>query len=221
MNAVSIALWGDDPMYVRGAERAARMWREALGAGWEVHLVTNKPNFNPEYAAMTWYIKFTDWGGAFARYALGTLKKQGVSGNLENYFDRVIFRDADSVPVPRDVWAVQDWCKSEVPFMVIRDHPGHAMVPGGLWGLRPNDDFTVAYHGWESEYPHPKFWDDQRWLRARVWPLMERKGVEIYDSARLDAACPRLTDWDFCGNKFDAYGKAVYHDDRVPQSRAR
>ena len=48
--------------------------------------------------------------------------------------DRFIIRDADSRIDQREADAVKAWIDSDKILHVMRDHPAHQIIPGGMWG---------------------------------------------------------------------------------------
>ena len=47
---------------------------------------------------------------------------------LDELVDAFMSRDTDSLILPREQYAVEDWLISDKTFHVMRDHPGHCIV---------------------------------------------------------------------------------------------
>lgn len=162
---VSFSLFGNDPLYWRGAIANADLVRMHY-PGWEAvfHTKDVPPGALAELKKRGATVVECDHANMmFARFL--PFCEEGV----------VISRDCDSRIHPREVRAVNEWLASDKPYHVIRDHPEHviewAPVMGGLWGgRRPLDECArlsleramndPGYAGWGG---------DQRWLAEVVW----------------------------------------------------
>lgn len=182
---VSFSLFGDNPLYLVGAIRNAYLWTQETGLdcrtrfycgesvpestiyqlralGAEVRLFWGKPE---------------DQTSTFWRY--------DALRDFESY-DYVLFRDVDSRPTDREIYAICEWIQTRRGVHTIRDHPFHGVpMLAGLWGAR----------SWKADYirqflpkaPPPDFYKtverasrqplgsndfyqvDQWWLRLEVW----------------------------------------------------
>ena len=60
-----------------------------------------------------------------------------------------IVRDLDSRISEREVTYIENWVNSNKDYFIIRDHPWHSLVPGGLVGLKLDDsnikDFFIEF----------------------------------------------------------------------------
>lgn len=153
-----------------------------------------------------------DWGATLWR--LQVLRDENL--------DRVIFRDTDSRPTPREIQAVRAWEASMKPIHVMRDHPAHmASVLAGMWGCSGTFAATVADRvpltsdiRMSNDY-HEHI--DQAWLETHVGPHLRSKALQH---------CSYWTDWfgpsepfptervnnEFVGAAFKADGSPRYPD---------
>jgi hypothetical protein len=187
---VSFSLFGNDPIYgefaVINAERIAREypgWRMVVyhddsvpasvldrltGAGALLIDVQDRP--------------IAHWPGIFWRFDAVTLP--GAR--------RVLFRDADSLILPRESDLVKEWVQSGKPFHVIRDWYSHtSLVLAGLWGgyapylqdlPKAADDFVTAGKTGKAG----AYWSsDQRFLGLWAWPRIKDFAL-IHDSIHTD-----------------------------------
>ncbi|XP_071535845.1 uncharacterized protein [Panulirus ornatus] len=86
-----------------------------------------------------------------------------------------LVRDTDSVVLPREVSAVDQWLTNSTAVLhVMRDHPSHnGLILAGMWGgsrLRGGDKLTELLKGM-MRWPPRNLWDyDQILLKRVVWP---------------------------------------------------
>jgi len=165
---ISFALWGDNPMYVRGMFRNLELAKSIY----------------PEWVPMVWM----DWRPSIAAelYRAGAWVEMMPShGGIQGMFwrmlpitwkcaDAVIVRDADSRLNVREAAAVHAWLESDKGVHVMRDHPHHAQWPmlGGMIGFKngavPN--MTTLMNDWSAK--NVKL-DDMRFLASVVWPMVQ------------------------------------------------
>ena len=163
---ISFSLWGDDPIYRRGAIENIRL--AALHyPGWRVRIHTDDPALldgaTPGGVPLEVVRMPANVGirGMFWRFLAAS----------DQQADPIIFRDCDSRLNPREASAVSAWLASGHRFHVMRDHPDHAGWPmlGGMWGVRGGtlqdmERRIAAWGVWREKL------DDMRFLAERVWP---------------------------------------------------
>jgi hypothetical protein len=106
---------------------------------------------------------------------------------------RFLVRDIDSRLGARERVAVEAWARSGRDFHLMRDHPLNCeLVLGGMWGghagILPN--MREAATRWVAIDPQRlnTRYDDQRFLRFVVWPLVRDRSLTHDSSYRfLDA----------------------------------
>jgi len=175
-NVVAYSLWGDHPMYWKGALRnielvnklypgfIARFYidknsRQDLidsiqGENVEVVLVNSKDSFH----------------GMFWRFW----------ASEDSDVDVFLSRDCDSRISEREVLAVEEWLKSDKDFHIMRDHPYHTVpILGGMWGCRNGilRDIKIS-----KQIEH---WNkfsrkgiDQDFLGQVIYPYIRNKAME-------------------------------------------
>ena len=175
-NVVAYSLWGDHPMYWKGALRnielvnklypgfIARFYidknsRQDLidsikGENVEVVLVNSKDSFH----------------GMFWRFW----------ASEDSDVDVFLSRDCDSRISEREVLAVEEWLKSDKDFHIMRDHPYHTVpILGGMWGCRNGilRDIKIS-----KQIEH---WNkfgrkgiDQDFLGQVIYPYIRNKSME-------------------------------------------
>jgi len=138
MNYVSFCLYGDDPKYYIGAERNLEMINELLPE-WETLIYYSPNNFLSEYLEklITLGAKMINVESHPLREFLG----YPMFWRYLVFFEtgNAIIRDLDSRISPREVSYINNWLESDRDYFIIRDHPWHSPVPGGLVGLKMNN----------------------------------------------------------------------------------
>ncbi len=182
-DVVAFSLWGDVPLYVRGAvENAAAIPR--LLPGWTCRIYHDDSvprealhelaNLGAELVAMP----------PHRETGLGLFWRFGAA--VDPSVRRFLCRDTDSRPSPRETAAIEAWVASGRDFHIIRDEILHCEVMlAGLWGGKAGllPDLPERVARWQAANPHRMNArvEDQRFLRFEVWPLA-RGRVLIHDS---------------------------------------
>jgi len=138
---VAFSLWGDNPMYTKGAIENAKLMKKIY----------------PEWDMVLYYNDTVD------KNIILELSKLGVKLNkikeekgyhwrfyAADEYETVIFRDCDSRISEREKIAVDEWLSSDKMLHVIRDHPHHKIPYGvnkpailaGMWGIK-NANFNM------------------------------------------------------------------------------
>jgi hypothetical protein len=196
MRLISVALWGDDPLYWKGAIENAKL-AQKIFPGWtlRVYAVEGTQGLAELRSFGADVRELKDKGGI---YPMAWRFWPVAEPNL----DYVIIRDADSRLNVRDKAAVDEWIESGRTFHVLRDHPHHADWPmlGGLWGARGGaiPDMVRRTARWSrlrrsrelwaraiGRGPRRRGWrrklDDMRFLEAEIWPIV--RGDMVHHSS--------------------------------------
>ena len=163
---VSFSLWGDSPKYCVGAVRNAELVA-SLYPGWESWFYCGTSV--PDHILIDLQVRGSrvikmsepgDWSGMFWRFF--PISDPSV--------DVMVSRDTDSRISEREVYAVNEWLKSEKLFHVMRDHPAHSTeILGGMWGARKPILGDMSHL--IDSYKKGNFWQvDQNFLREIIWP---------------------------------------------------
>lgn len=191
---VAFSLWGDKPMYLRGAISNLVMYQR-MASDW-----TCRFYLSPELASSKLAIELVERGAEIKdANPLGDPLRVGLYWRLDALLDTsvdiAIFRDTDSRPSKREIQAVEAWVGSGLPLHAMRDHRAHtAPLMGGMWGCRPaklkrvvkglrtslNLRMDHCLHAPLSsgKSKHGRYaFSDQDWLADVVWPKAKDKAI--------------------------------------------
>lgn len=144
MNVISFSLWGKHPKYWGGLVKNIAL-RDKFFPGWHIMVYCDQENFE----------RFTGCSNQTSGEYTSTNTNITYSFGFENWCPpmmqrylaadwglvrRVLFRDADSRLSQREADAVQAWIESDKICLILRDHPAHVLIPGGMLGLQPRRD---------------------------------------------------------------------------------
>ncbi len=182
-DVVAFSLWGDVPLYTRGAiENAAAI--PSLLPGWTCRVYHDDSvpkGILGELAARGAELVAMP---PHRETGLGLFWRFGVA--VDPSVRRFLCRDADSRPSPREAAAVEAWVASGRDFHIIRDEVLHCEVMlAGLWGGKAGllPDLPERAARWQAANPHRMNArvEDQRFLRFEGWPLARGRAL-IHDS---------------------------------------
>ena len=134
MRLITYSLWGQNPKYLIGALRNAKLaktiypeWvcRFYVGACVPLPIIFQLEDMdNVEVVRKP---TIGDWRGMFWRFEPAS----------EDNVEVMISRDTDSRLTIREKAAVLEWIDSDKGFHIMRDHPYHKFpVLGGMWGVK-------------------------------------------------------------------------------------
>ena len=190
MRLISYSLYGDAPLYCRGAVKNAELAKEVY-PGWVLRFYCG-----PEVPAdVRCRLRELDCQvvmqshSAFGRRIAAPPVLTGAAESPPRFASRcgmfwrllpagdpaleyVLFRDCDSRLNVRERAAVDDYIASGKTCHVMRDHPAHTMrIMGGMWGIRGG---VLPMETLLADWNYSGQWgDDQRFLARRVWPLVK------------------------------------------------
>jgi tetratricopeptide (TPR) repeat protein len=177
---IAFSLWGEDPRYIEGALRNARLAPD-LYPGWTCRFYCDD---SVPAAAIE---LFQQYGAQIVRRPKPKFFYEGLLWRFEAANDpsvlRFLIRDADSLLGAREKAAVDAWLMSDRHFHVMRDFYTHTeLILAGMWGgvggiLPPLSELIAGY---KSEILPTRHFD-QWLLRASVWPRI-CNSVLIHDS---------------------------------------
>ncbi|CAN2170041.1 hypothetical protein MCEJIRE27_00032 [Candidatus Nanopelagicaceae bacterium] len=205
MKLVSISLYGEDPKYNQGSIENAILIKEAL-PDWRLRVyvdyLTSKTIIRRlEHFDAEVVVRSKDWhsNGMFWRYL--PIGETGLS--------RIIFRDADSRILERDIWAIREWELADSDLHVIRDHPFHNIqILGGLWGVR-NEALDPELFWLKAQNFDRGFGQDQFFLAKHVYPLLKdsitsHDAFFQFEKKHNHISCPRIKG-SYMGESFDQH----------------
>jgi len=130
-----------DLTYYIGAEKNLKLNNRFL-PDWKTVIYYHKDRIDEE-----WVPKLADLGACMIEVS----ENERLKGELSTMQDMMwrllsiyeenvcIIRDLDSRMTQREANYINDWLNSECKYFIIRDHPWHASVPGGLFGIKGAD----------------------------------------------------------------------------------
>lgn len=175
-NIVAYSLWGNHPMYWRGAIRNIEQVKKYF-PGWicrfyidknsDQNLIETIKGDNVEVILVDSKDSFH---GMFWRFW----------ASEEEEVDVFLSRDCDSRFSDREVSAINDWLDSDKDFHIMRDHPYHNVpVLGGMWGCRNGlmrkINLTEKIKQW-GKYERKGI--DQEFLGQVIYPLVKKTAIE-------------------------------------------
>ena len=137
MKHISFSLFGNDLKYFVGAEKNIIINKELL-PDWTTIIYYHPQNVLKDYVA-----KLTDLGATMidvSNVKLG--EKESIHfpyfWRFLSFLENVptLVRDLDSRLSEREVQYIRMWEESNQDYFIIRDHPWHAPVPSGLFGIK-------------------------------------------------------------------------------------
>lgn len=205
-NVIAYSLWGDHPMYWKGAirniEQASKFFPgwicrfyidsscdESLissisDAGGEVVLIDSKDSFH----------------GMFWRF-------WAAEDPEVNIF---LSRDCDSRFSAREIHAINEWLRSDKDFHIMRDHPYHTVpILGGMWGCRNGLMSRIGLNKMIEQWTQfQRKGVDQDFLGSKVYPLVYQNSMEHSEfNLRFGGSIrpfPTIRrDYEFVGDVFD------------------
>ncbi|MBP2311353.1 tetratricopeptide repeat protein [Azospirillum soli] len=186
-NVVAFSLWGDKDIYLRGAVENARL-TPAVYPDWTCRF------YHDDSVPATVLAELAALGADLVAMPPGSGATSGLYWRFLVSDDpevaRFVCRDCDSRLGARERAAVDAWIASGLPFHVMRDHVLHTEVIlagmwGGMAGLLPAMAPAVA----DFSSSEADRWQDQRFLRSRVWPLIEARCL-VHDSVHQEHGVP-------------------------------
>lgn len=179
MNVVAFSLFGDNQKYYRGAVRNIDLaWKYYPGWVCRFYIPLN----SHAGTIQPWLKIINKYGGQVHlmpdKLPPMFLRFLAYDGKPE--VDRVIFRDCDSRISQREADAVKAWIESDMILHIMRDHPAHTLIPGGLFGLqarRPNWEMPLMrtlIGQWlaETKMDPNSYGSDQDFLAKKIWPML-------------------------------------------------
>jgi hypothetical protein len=183
IDVVAFSLWGDSPLYARGAVENAESLPKLL-PGWECRI------YHDDSVPPAILSELASKGTRLV--AMPPHRETGL-GLFWRFFAacdpsvrRFLCRDADSRPSLRETAAIESWIDSGRDFHIMRDDVLHCeLMLAGLWGgksgLLPGLPERCA--AWQRNNPHRMNArvEDQRFLRFEVWPRVRARAL-VHDS---------------------------------------
>jgi len=178
-NIIAFSLWGDDPIYTRGAIInaiiAPYIYPEWITRFYvDASVPKDTINALKKFAGQVAFFEKSsnDYSRLFWRFL--TADDKSVT--------RFICRDCDSRLNSREKLAVDAWVESGKPFHIMRDAYEHAeLILAGMWGgvtgILPKMQTMIASY----QHEHHEKWIDQFFLKTLIWPMIKDETL-IHDT---------------------------------------
>jgi hypothetical protein len=206
-NIISFSLWGDHPMYWKGAIENIKLSKD-LYPGWICRFYIDKKSNkdliesikgdNVEVFLID-SIK-DEFHGAFWRFWASEEEDVNV----------FLSRDCDSRISEREVLAVNEWLNSDKDFHIMRDHPYHTVpILAGMWGskngLMKKIGLSNLMNKW-SKYSNKGV--DQDFLGLYIYPLiinnsMEHSEFNLRFGGEIKKFPSKRKNYEYVGDVFD------------------
>ena len=175
MKIISFSLWGNLPMYTRGAIYNIELAKE-IYPGWVCRFYVDssvEESLVDEIKANGGQvIRVTENKGSF--YGMFWRFLANDDPDMEMF----ISRDCDSRLNYREQVAVEEWEKSDKGFHIMHDHHAHRSVPilGGMWGTKKGciDNLKEKIDRWGN---YERKGIDQIFLGHIIWPMIQGKYI--------------------------------------------
>jgi protein O-GlcNAc transferase len=206
-NIISFSLWGDHPMYWKGAIENIKL-ANRFYPGWicrfyidknsDKDLIESIKGNNVEVFLID-SIK-GEFHGAFWRFWASEEEDVNV----------FLSRDCDSRISEREVLAVNEWLNSDKDFHIMRDHPYHTVpILAGMWGskngLMKKIGLSNLMNKW-SKYSNKGV--DQDFLGLYIYPLilnnsMEHSEFNLRFGGEIKNFPSKRKNYEYVGDVFD------------------
>jgi len=202
---LSFSLYGSDPRYTVGAVENAKLFGQVY-PGWSMHVFHD--------ASVPLAVLSTLATQAVKLHSINkpVMNKRSwrflAGAGFDNRTERFCSRDIDSRLSLREKRAVDAWVTSGKVYHVMRDHPSHSQFPmsAGMWCADARA-FAFLAHQMVQVSLGEEFFEDTKWLNARVWPEAV-KDVLQHDSfscAKYNGSVPfptRRVGWEHVGSVY-------------------
>ena len=205
-NIISFSLWGDHPMYWKGALENIKLSKD-LYPGWICRFYIDKnsnkdliESIKGDNVEVILVDSKDSFHGMFWRFWASEDKD----------VDIFISRDCDSRISEREVLAVNEWLESGEDFHIMRDHPYHTVpILGGMWGSRrglmSKIKLSKLIESW-NQYSRKGI--DQDFLGRCVYPLiidncLEHSEFGLKFGGRIRNFPSERKNYEYVGDVFD------------------
>ena len=217
-DVIAYSLWGDKPMYWKGAlrniEQAAKYFpgwicRFYIDRESDPALIDSIKGENVEVVL----VDSAECNGMFWRFW----------ASADDDTDTFLSRDCDSRLTAREVKAINEWLASDKDFHIMRDHPYHTtQILGGMWGSRNGYMAKIGLREMIKEWSSIRngyqgaFGIDQDFLAAKIYPIVAKDAMEhsefgISFGNEVRKFPSTRIDYEFIGDTFDE------NDERHPE----
>jgi hypothetical protein len=175
-NVISYSLWGEDPMYWKGALRNIEQ-AKIYFPDWKCRFYIDK-NCKPELietisgenVEIVLIESKDSFHGAFWRFF----------ASEDEEVDVFLSRDCDSRFSERELLAINEWLISDKDFHIMRDHPYHTVpILAGMWGCRRGIMREIGLSKLIEKWNQfQRKGVDQDFLGYCIYPLIRNRALE-------------------------------------------
>jgi len=193
MNYICYQLWGNNPMYIKGM----------------LENIKQVPKYYPGFKVILY--KAHDLDFDVPGVITISMPDEGMYNFFwrlhafdDFYFDRMLFRDADSRLNSKEQAAVMKWMRGDQLAYIMHDHKEHGdPIMAGMWGVRGRviTGIRREIKSWMGELGGRKleYGSDQWFLHARILPKIRHSLIRFgkrhpFPSDKIDVG-------DFVGQK--------------------
>jgi hypothetical protein len=219
MKLITFSLWGQNPKYLVGALKNAKLAKE-IYPDWVCRFYVGQSVPNPviyqleemDNVQVVQRPEFGDWRGMYWRFEAAS----------ESSLEAMISRDTDSRLNHREKAAVEAWLASEKGFHIMRDHPQHKFpVLGGMWGIKggvlPEMSALIEAFAQQNAYG-----TDYKFFAEAVLPILDESTIMIHDEFFDKVPFPtERSGLEFVGEVFDENDKNVAAHTEVLQAHLK
>ena len=219
MKLITFSLWGQDPKYLVGALKNAKLAKE-IYPDWVCRFYVGQSVPNPviyqleemDNVQVVQRPEFGDWRGMYWRFEAAS----------ESALEAMISRDTDSRLNKREKAAVEAWLSSDKGFHIMRDHPQHGFpVLGGMWGIKGGvlPEMTALIDGFAQQNTYGT---DYKFFAEAVLPILDESTIMIHDELFDKVPFPtERNGLEFVGEVFDENDKNVAAHTEVLQTHLK
>ena len=219
MKLITFSLWGQDPKYLVGALKNAKLAKE-IYPDWVCRFYVGQSVPNPviyqleemDNVQVVQRPEFGDWRGMYWRFEAAS----------ESALEAMISRDTDSRLNKREKAAVEAWLSSDKGFHIMRDHPQHGFpVLGGMWGIKGGvlPEMTDLIDGFAQQNTYGT---DYKFFAEAVLPILDESTIMIHDELFDKVPFPtERNGLEFVGEVFDENDKNVAAHTEVLQTHLK
>ena len=205
-NIIAYSLWGDHPMYWKGALRNIAQASEYF-PGWICRFYIDKScrkdlieSITGENVEVILVDSKDSFHGMFWRFWSAE----------DPEVDIFLSRDCDSRFSERELSAIKEWLESGKDFHIMRDHPYHTMpILGGMWGCRNGIMRKIGLSSLIEKWgKYERKGIDQEFLGYVVYPLIKDECIEHSEfglryGGDIKPFPSNRKDYEFVGDVFD------------------
>ena len=198
---VSFCLYGTDLKYYTGAEKNILINKELLPE-WDTDIYYSPVNILDGYVT-----KLSELGANMINVTEIPIHSKINYPMFWRYLsftknNTTIVRDLDSRISKREVENINRWLDEGTNYFIIRDHPWHSLVPGGLFGVRnPHDSVFEFFEDFITN--NLQGWGTDQDMLSSFMSKIEKTDVTYFGFDKHENYIPRDDENFFIGIQLD------------------